>query len=138
RGRQREAAMRRVTLAVEAPAGFEVPLDADLFIRVIENLLDNALRYTDPDGHIRLRADAGPLGARVTVYNSGSGIPEKDRARIFEKYERLDTPRSSRGSNRGIGLYFCRLAVEAHRGTISVDDGEDDESGCRFLIDLPR
>ena len=136
RGRSHEARLRGIHVDVHAEPGFELRLDADLVGRVIDNLLDNALRYTPSGGLIHLSAGPGPLGARVTVYNSGPPIPERDRERIFQKYERLPGARGQRKSNRGIGLYFCRLAVQAHGGTITVDDAGG--TGARFLIDLPR
>lgn len=135
RGRAHEAKSGGILVEVDAPPSLEVRLDADLLGRVLDNLIDNALRYTGRGGLIRLSAGPGPLGARIAVFNSGPSIPEKERERIFQKYERIAGAKSARG-NRGIGLYFCRLAARAHGGDIFVDDG--DGTGCRFVIDLPR
>jgi signal transduction histidine kinase len=135
RGRHHEATLRSIVIEVVADREQQVRLDADLISRVVDNLLDNALRYTPSRGSIRLSAGPGPLGTRLTIANSGAPIPEKDHERIFTKYERMGESKSPRGSNRGLGLYFCRLATEAHKGRISVDDGGG--KGCRFIIDLP-
>ena len=134
RGRGHEASFRGLRVEVGGDPALSVKVDVDLLGRVLDNLLDNALRYTPRDGLIRLHAGTGPLGVRLGIANSGASIPERDRDRIFSKYERLAT-RGPRGANRGLGLYFCRLAVEAHGGRISVDD--DEGRGTRFLIDLP-
>jgi signal transduction histidine kinase len=135
RGRGHEAGFRGIRIAVEGDPALALRVDVDLMGRVLDNLLDNALRYTPKDGVIRLAAEARPHGVALSVANSGSPIPERDRGRIFSKYERLPTSRGPRGANRGLGLYFCRLAVEAHGGSISVDD--DGGEGTRFFIELP-
>jgi signal transduction histidine kinase len=135
RGRAHEAAFRGITMQVEGDPCIEVALDPDLMGRVIDNLLDNALRYTPRGGVVRLAIEPAAIGARLSVFNSGNPISDKDRERIFNKYERLSTVRGPRGANRGLGLNFCRLAVEAHRGIIAVDDA--DGTGTRFTIDLP-
>jgi signal transduction histidine kinase len=135
RGRSHEATFRGIAMHVAGDAQLEATLDPDLAGRVIDNLLDNALRYTPRGGIVRLGVGPGPLGARISVFNSGVPIEREDREKIFTKYERLASPRGPRGANRGLGLYFCRLAIEAHKGRISVDDA--DGSGARFLIDLP-
>ena len=135
RGRAHEAAFRGLAIEVSGEPRTMVGLDVDLMGRVIDNLLDNALRYTPRGGVVRLGVSPGPIGVRLWLYNSGPSITEADRDRIFEKYERLTGVRGPRGGNRGLGLYFCRLAVEAHKGRISIDDA--DGTGARFLIDLP-
>ena len=145
RGRAHEASFRGLTIEVVGDAALVAPIDADLLGRVLDNLLDNALRYTPRRGVVRLSVHAGPRGVRLALFNSGRPIPEQDRDRIFQKYERLGAAHGPRGANRGLGLYFCRLAVEAHDGRISVDDGDSspsddpngDNEGVRFVIDLP-
>lgn len=134
RGRAHEAQFRGVRIEVQGDPLLPVPLDAELMGRVLDNLLDNALRYTPAGGRIRLACERGPLGVRLAVGNSGPSIPERDRERIFAKYERLSS-RGPRGANRGLGLYFCRLAIEAHGGRISIDD--EGGTGTCFRIDLP-
>ena len=134
RGRSHEASFRGVRVEVTGDPTISARVDADLIGRVLDNLLDNALRYTPRAGLIRLHVSARPGVVRLSVANSGASIPERDRERIFSKYARL-TGRGQRGANRGLGLYFCRLAVEAHGGRISCDD--DGGEGTRFCIDLP-
>lgn len=133
-GRMREARLREVRIDVVGDSKLVLRADGELLRRVFDNLLDNALRHVPRGGRIRLGCGPGPLGARLTIWNSGQLIPVADRERIFDKYTRADAP-IPRGANHGIGLHFCRLAIGAHGGTIVATD--DDGEGALFVIDLP-
>jgi signal transduction histidine kinase len=129
---------RRELLVEVAPgAPVEVLADRDLVRRVLANLLDNALKYAPRRSTVRL--EAGPAGSgryALVVADQGQGIPAELRQRIFEPYARLDqdVDRHARTS-RGLGLAFCRLAVEAHGGSIRVEDALP--QGSRFVVELP-
>ena len=113
------------TLAFEADGEAEVSVDPDLITRVIENLLDNSLKYAPRDSTIRVvvRRDEG-RGCTLRVEDHGRGVPVEQRERIFERYVRLDRDAQTQPrTSRGLGLAFCRLAVEAHGGRIWVEDG---------------
>lgn len=112
--------------------------DSDLIERVIINLLDNAVRYTPAGGEVRISAQAGAPGMlRVRVADSGPGIPPQERAHIFEKFGRIQGRRPLRGAHGlGLGLTFCQLAVDAHGGSISVEDGCEPGGAC-FAFTLP-
>jgi signal transduction histidine kinase len=93
--------------------------DGDLIVRVLQNLLSNAIRFTPSGGRIRLDAAlVKPGWAQFRVRDTGVGIASEALPYIFERYYRGNI--HDRRSN-GIGLYFCRLAVEAHGGTIRAD-----------------
>lgn len=111
-------------------------IDPDLIRRVIENLLDNALKYAPAGTNIELRADIVDGQLVLEVMDEGPGIPAPERERIFEPYARLvrDDGSSARQS-RGLGLTFCKLAVEAHGGQISVRDREP--NGAVFQVLVP-
>lgn len=112
-----------------------VRADRDLLRRVVENLVDNALKYTPSGGTIRVEAEREDGRLRVSVRDQGRGIPPSQRERIFEKYAQLeqrDEPYLR--TSRGLGLVFCRLAVQAHRGRIWVEDGRP---GSVFIFELP-
>lgn len=106
--------------------------DPALIERVLHNLVGNAIRYCSPGGLIRLAARSwdplDPASLELTVYNSGPAVPEALRDRLFEKY--------AKGSSgkRGFGLYFCRLACEAHGGTIAYRAAD---GGSVFAIRIP-
>jgi signal transduction histidine kinase len=109
--------------------------DVDLLRRVLENLLDNALRHTPKGTRVTLVLSPGTDLVRIAVKDEGGGIPADARARIFEKYGRLGGPDSQGRSGRGLGLVFCRLAVEAHRGRIWVEDNVP--KGSAFVFEIP-
>ncbi len=125
------------TLVVEVDADREVSVDPDLVTRVMENLLDNSLKYAPRSTPIRLiaRGDEG-LGCSLRVEDHGRGVPVAQRERIFERYVRLDRDLATHArTSRGLGLAFCRLAVEAHGGRIWVEDNVPE--GAAFCAVLP-
>jgi two-component system heavy metal sensor histidine kinase CusS len=126
----------RVEIAV-APE-LVVPLDADLFGRVLENLIDNATRYAPRGG--RCVVTAARLGERLdtvelAIGNDGPPVPAGERDAIFGRYYQVEARRAFARANRGLGLYFCKLAVEAHGGTIHVE--QRGELGAVFVVRLP-
>ena len=123
------------TLEIEPmPELPEVDIDFDLILRVMTNLLENAIKYTRTGGEIRVSAQKAKGVLDVSVRDSGSGIPPADRKRIFEKYARIH--RKGKPKGRGLGLAFCRLAVEAHGGRIWVESAEGEGSTFHFTLPL--
>ncbi len=124
------------TLKIMAPKTQMVDADAGLIRRVIQNLLGNAYKFTQI--HSRIDVEIEPVGEllRVSVHDNGPGIPEADRKRIFDKFGQADVDASLRGYSTGLGLTFCRLAVEAHGGRIWVESEVDAGSAFRFEIPL--
>jgi two-component system sensor histidine kinase/response regulator len=114
------ARKRTVQVALEVDDQLEIDADVDLLTRVIENLLDNSLRYVPEGGHILLSAEARKNGAVLLIGNDGPPVQPEMRQAIFEKWNRGG--HSGNGHNLGLGLYFCRLAMEAHGGRIWVGD----------------
>jgi signal transduction histidine kinase len=84
-------------------------------------LIDNALRYSDSNGKIEvsLRSD-GKNHAHISVYNTGIGVPDKERYKIFERFYRTDESRSRETGGNGVGLSIAKAIVSAHRGKIVV------------------
>lgn len=126
---------RKLGFTVEVPQGMTANFDGELIGRIIENLLDNSVRYAPRGGQIVLRAIAEGKDLLVEVGNSGPEIPTLEQERMFERYYRLESKRKGSRSNRGLGLYFCRLAAEAHQGSISVVS-KPDLPAC-FALKLP-
>jgi two-component system sensor histidine kinase KdpD len=131
---RRSAALRSVDLLRQLAPGLVLDVDPKLLLRVIENILSNALRYTPECGEIRVAATADERQVQLAIENNGPPIPETQRAHLFEKYGQLQ----GRGAryNRGLGLYLCRLVVELHGGSIAAADRS--AGGVRFEIRLPR
>ena len=107
--------------------------DSDMILRVVTNLLENAVKYTPMGGTIRLNASRVVSGIRISVTDSGPGIPKHLQKQIFDKFSRVKYKDAPKGI--GLGLAFCRLAVEAHRGQIWVESEPD--QGASFIFTLP-
>ncbi|MDB4930589.1 MAG: hypothetical protein JWM10_3073 [Myxococcaceae bacterium] len=123
-------------IAVEAPEPVLATCDARLIARVLENLLGNAIKHTPAGSEITIAVTSGTRGgAKVTVSDCGPGVPAEARLRIFEKFETVDAARSGGYHSTGLGLAFCKLAVEAHGGTIGVEPREP--RGSHFWFELP-
>ncbi len=113
-----------------------VMADAELIARVLQNLLGNALKFTPDGGRVTVSIESSADAARVLVQDTGSGIPPEYRERIFEKFGQVENPANEQRYSTGIGLAFCKLAVEAHGGQVGVDSEEG--RGSTFWFTLPR
>ena len=131
---RKDAESRDLSLSIDADAAVEAPFDADVMVRVFENLLENAVRYTPAKGRIVLQARVAAGFLELAVANTGNVIPEDIRARVFEKHVSSEARKTS-GNNLGIGLYFCRLAARAHGGDIFLEG--DESLPTRFVVRLP-
>ena len=123
-----------------APDANEINVDLDLMRRVFGNLLHNAFKFTPAQGTIMITADRSASPAtyiRVRVCDTGPGIPDEMRDRIFGEYEQIEGRKPQQGGKgSGLGLHFCKLAVEAHGGRIWVE-AEGPLSGACFTMTLP-
>ncbi len=108
-------------------------VDLDMIRRVLINLIENACKFTPPGGKVQVGAVRVGTWLQMWVKDNGPGIPLSEQERIFDKYIRLQTPGSPQGL--GLGLAFCRLAVNAHQGKIWVVS--QPQSGSQFLMTLP-
>ena len=112
----------------------QVQMDADMIRRVLINLLENAVKYSRPGtGKITVSAQKGEGMIRVSVSDNGPGIAPRYQEHIFDKFARIH--QEDRPKGLGLGLAFCRLAVEAHGGRIWVDS--DVGKGATFSFTLP-
>jgi two-component system sensor histidine kinase/response regulator len=122
--RARDAQSRPVDVVVDVPPGVEIQVDPSLVQRLLENLLDNALRYTPARGRIAVEARVAGDSVSLVVSNTGAAIPAEERTRMFDKFARAEgRTRAARG-NVGLGLYFCKLVAQAHGGDIVVESSE--------------
>ena len=94
--------------------------DPDRLRQVFGNLMENAIRYTDPGGTIRVREGRAPGTVLLVVEDSAPGVPDSKLPRLFERFFRVDSSRSRGSGGSGLGLAICRAIVEAHDGTISA------------------
>lgn len=110
--------------------------DTDLVVRVLTNLLANALKFTPRDGRIVLKvSEHDATHCRIEVRDSGEGIPPEYREHIFEKFGQVEARQRGRKFSTGLGLTFCKLAVEAHGGFIWVES--EVGKGSTFAFTLP-
>ncbi|HEY2162778.1 MAG TPA: HAMP domain-containing sensor histidine kinase, partial [Gemmatimonadaceae bacterium] len=110
--------------------------DSELTRRVIENLVSNAMKVTTIDGRVRVVISGSEERARIAVIDEGPAIPKDQRARIFVPYH-SERPWSGTGEeSSGLGLAFCRLAVEAQGGRIRIENGAP--RGNTFVVELKR
>jgi PAS domain S-box-containing protein len=110
-----------------------VEMDAEMIRRVLINLLENAIKYSRSEGKISVTLDKLDKELRVGISDSGPGVPLEDQKRIFEKFARVQ--RKGRPKGLGLGLAFCRLAVEAHEGRIWMESQPG--QGSIFYFTLP-
>ena len=126
------AANRSITYEIDCDPALLGHFDVALIERVLHNLIGNASRYCNANGTIRISArpwsGRDPSSCEITVFNTGPSIPEAQRGALFAKY--------AKGTNgkRGFGLYFCRLACEAHGGAIEY---RASDNGSMFVLQLP-
>lgn len=103
--------------------------------RALSNVLSNALRYTPPGGCIVVRIVAVGEVLRLSVENPGPSIDEAHRARLFDRFYRIDPARREEGGQAGLGLAITRSILEAHRGRIACESAH---GLTRFVLELPR
>ncbi len=111
----------------------EVPGDAALLRRVLDNLVHNAVEHTPSGGMIRVAVAVEGARVRVSVSDSGPGVPPEARAEIFRKFFQKDVKRYV--GNVGLGLAFCEKVVLRHDGAIGIEDAKP--RGARFYFELP-
>ena len=124
---------RHVTFTPPPP--MTVCCDAAITVRVVTNLVANALKFTPASGEVRVTATADADAVKIAVTDTGPGIPAEYRERIFEKFGQVAQRAEGKKYSTGLGLTFCKLAVEAHGGAIGVDSREG--KGSTFWLTLP-
>lgn len=112
-----------------------VVADRDILLRIIINLLDNAIKFTDADGVISIGVEPKGEGVLVSIRDNGPGIPAEYQEKIFEKFGQVEIRHIARKYSTGLGLAFCKLAVEAHHGKIWVES--EAGAGSVFFFEIP-
>lgn len=126
------------TIELSYPAGVMFRADPELLGRVLQNLVDNALEHAPAKSSVRIEAREESGWIRIAVRDEGPGIPPEMRDRVFEPYVQMQSGASTHHAGRGLGLSFCRLAVEAHGGEIWIESNEPQGSRVCFRIPSGR
>jgi signal transduction histidine kinase len=119
-----------VSIAPDLPL---IEIDVDMIRRVTINLLENAIKYTRSGGQVSIKAEVQSGEIVVSVQDNGPGISVQNQQRLFEKFSRIH--HEGRPKGLGLGLAFCRLAVNAHGGKIWLESEEG--QGSTFIFSLP-
>lgn len=130
------AAEHGVHLALEACGGdVRVAGDQDRLIQVLTNLISNAVKFSPPEGTVRLRVERLGAKVRISVEDRGSGIPEAFRPSIFTRFAQADTSDTRQRGGTGLGLAIVKEIVTRHQGDVSFET--EDGRGTTFHVDLP-
>lgn len=124
---------KQITLEVDVPESLTVFADPGRLRQGLANLVDNAIKYGNPGGHVLISAEAGEGCVILGVKDDGIGLAPKDLPHIWDRLYRADRSRGEHGL--GLGLSFVRALVEAHGGTVSVESELD--KGTAFVVRLP-
>jgi signal transduction histidine kinase len=128
-----EAMAKGIALVDEIPESTTVFIDAGLIVRVLTNLISNAIKHTPGGGTVTIAAEPSSADSIIVrVSDTGPGIPEADAPHVFDRFYQTDTGRSRGGT--GLGLAFCKLAVELHGGKIGVANGGQQGAIVEFTI----
>ena len=134
---RRQVSGSAAAVRVDAPDDVTVTGDLERVHQVVTNLVDNALRHSPPAGSVVVAARPGADGAVVlSVADEGPGIPPAEAGRVFDRFHRLDTARSSGAGGTGLGLSIARWIVELHGGAIRAE--QNVPTGCRMVVELPK
>ena len=128
-----EAMAKGIALVERIPDDTSVFIDAGLIVRVLTNLISNAIKHTPGGGTVTIESQPSSADSIVVrVTDTGPGIPEADAPHVFDRFYQTDTGRSRGGT--GLGLAFCKLAVELHGGKIGVANGGQPGAIVEFTI----
>jgi signal transduction histidine kinase len=132
------AKRRRIKLRREIASELPfVSIDSDKILRVLLNLLGNALQHTAAGGEVVISAARDRAGAlKISVSDTGAGIPKEFQKKIFDKFVQVESGKSKKRASSGLGLTFCKLVVEAHGGKIWVDS--EPGLGSTFILTIPH
>lgn len=132
---QPQAEAAGVDLEVDVAPGLAVRGDADSLEQIVQNLVDNAIKYGAAGNTVRIEAVRRGEQIVIVVQDNGVGIPIEHHARLFERFYRVDPGRSRQQGGTGLGLAIVKHLTEGMAGTVRIDS--ETEVGCRFVVTLP-
>jgi signal transduction histidine kinase len=126
---------KKLALSSSVPEDLFVEADPDLLSRVVQNILDNAVKFTPPGGRVEVTARADGGQGVLAVKDSGAGIAAEELPLLFDRYHQARARRAGKLQGTGLGLTFCREALKVMGGSISV--ASNPKEGTEFVIRLP-
>ena len=134
---EKSAKAKNLKISVEThPKPFVYLADLKSMEQAITNLIDNAVKYSEPEGSVDIRAYYQGNEVKIEVKDTGIGIPEADLPRIFERFYRVDKSRSRESGGTGLGLSIVKHIIEKHSGRIEAESVS--QKGAKFTIFLPK
>lgn len=130
------AKLKNITLKTQLEPLFPVKVDAILMLKIINNLIDNAIKYSPENSEILISSQDYNDMIRITVKDQGIGINETDKKGLFTKFYRVKNKNTSEIKGTGLGLYLTKYFIDAHKGEILVDS--EDGEGTSFSILIPQ
>jgi two-component system phosphate regulon sensor histidine kinase PhoR len=129
------AAERRITVSVDCADGLEAEVNGGLFEQAVQNLVDNAIKYSEEGTQVRISATKDENEVRIAVRDQGPGIAPEHVERLFERFYRVDKARSRDKGGTGLGLAIVKHVAQYHKGRVEV--ATELGKGSTFTIVLP-
>lgn len=123
-------------ISLDLEADLKAKVDEFYFRSIIQNLVENASKYSPPDSIIKIKLQTSGKFAILRVIDQGMGIKVEDKTAVFEMYQRLESEETKETKGTGLGLYIVKQLVKAHKGKITVEDNPDG-IGSVFTVYIP-
>jgi signal transduction histidine kinase len=127
---------KKITINYEKPVDIPVEIDVERIEQVMVNLIENAIKFSDPETEIQVRINDDPQSATVSVKDHGIGIPQGNLETIFDKFSTVPSGRDGNPEGTGLGLAICKAIIEAHGGRIWAESVKGVSS--TFYFTLPK
>lgn len=128
---------KKLRVSVDIPSGAATVLaDPQMFIRLLTNLLDNAVKFTPDEGEISISSSSGERGVHITIKDSGIGIPESAMEHVFDRFFQADTSSTRKFGGTGLGLSIVKEIVDVHSGVIDIRSEEN--KGTAITVFMPH